>query len=304
MLILLVIILVGAISIGAFIGNFFYNIAINPSISKDIVYADHQNEDVYEDESWLTKESNYSDEYIKSYDNLNLHAYIIKQEESTDKWAIVVHGYGGKGEQMSAKAKYFYEMGYNVLVPDLRGHGKSEGKYIGMGWDDRLDIIEWINKIVDDNPSSKIVLHGTSMGASTVLMVSGEKLPSNVKAIVSDCAYTSAWDVFSYELKNYLNIDSFPVINLSSMVTKIRAGYSLKEASALEQVKKSTVPILYIHGDSDKFVPYNMMKQLYNATTSPKEMLTVEGAKHANSDLVSPYLYWLTIEDFLEMYVQ
>ena len=304
MLILLVIILVGAISIGAFIGNFFYNIAINPSISKDIVYADHQNEDVYEDESWLTKESNYSDEYIKSYDNLSLHSYIIKQEESTDKWAIVVHGYGGKGEQMSAKAKYFYEMGYNVLVPDLRGHGKSEGNYIGMGWDDRLDIIAWINKIVDDNPNSKIVLHGTSMGASTVLMVSGEKLPSNVKAIVSDCAYTSAWDIFSYELKTYLNIDSFPVINLSSMVTKIRAGYSLKEASALEQVKKSTVPILYIHGDSDKFVPYSMMKQLYNATTSPKEMLTVEGAKHANSDLVSPYLYWLTIEYFLEMYVQ
>lgn len=304
MLILLVIILVGAISIGAFIGNFFYNIAINPSISKDIVYADHQNEDVYEDESWLTKESNYSDEYIKSYDNLNLHAYIIKHEESTDKWAIVVHGYGGKGEQMSAKAKYFYEMGYNVLVPDLRGHGNSQGDYIGMGWDDRLDIMDWIDYIVENNPNAQIALHGTSMGSATVLMVSGEKLPENVKAIVADCGYTSVWDEFSYQLKSLFNLPSFPVMNLSNMVTMVRAGYSLKNASAIDQVKKATVPILYIHGDKDDFVPYYMMDELYNATNSTKEKLTVEGAEHAKADLVNPQLYWSTIYDFLGQYVK
>ena len=87
------------------------------------------------------------------------------------------------------------------------------------------------------------------------------------------------------------------------MVTKLKAGYSLKEASALECVKKATVPILYIHGDKDKFVPYSMMDKLYNATNSPKEKLTIEGGEHANSDLVSPFLYWLTVEDFLNQYV-
>ena len=204
---------------------------------------------------------------------------------------------------MSDKSKYFYDMGYNVLIPDLRGHGKSEGDYIGMGWKDRLDIISWINFIIKENPNAEIVLHGTSMGAATVLMTSGENLPSNVKAIVADCAYTSAWDEFSYQLETYLKVPSYYILNVTNMVTKLKAGYSLKEASALECVKKATVPILYIHGDKDKFVPYSMMDKLYDATNSPKEKLTIEGGEHANSDLVSPFLYWLTVEDFLNQYV-
>ena len=134
-------------------------------------------------------------------------------------------------------------------------------------------------------------------------MTSGENLPSNVKAIVADCAYTSAWDEFSYQLETYLKVPSSYRLNVTNMVTKLKAGYSLKEASALECVKKATVPILYIHGDKDKFVPYSMMDKLYDATNSPKEKLTIEGGEHANSDLVSPFLYWLTVEDFLNQYV-
>lgn len=300
---LLLIFLIGGIGVSSLVGIFFYNLAVNANYSKEIVYADHNGDKLRDDEKWLEKESNYTESYIESNDNLNLHAYVINQNNNTDKWAIVVHGYGGSGKLMSAKAKYFYEMGYNVLIPDLRGHGKSEGEYIGMGWKDRLDIISWINFIVKNNPTAKIVLHGTSMGAATVLMASGEDLPPNVKAIISDCAYTSVWDEFSYELETYLNVPTSYVLNVTNIVTKLRAGYSFKEASAINAVKKSTVPILYIHGDSDKFVPYSMMDKLYSATKSPKEKLTIEGAEHSNSDLISPYLYWLTINDFVEKYI-
>lgn len=251
----------------------------------------------------MEKESNYIENYIESSDRLKLHAYIVNQNKSSDKWAIIVHGYGDSGKLMSAKAKYFYQMGYNVLIPYLRGHGKSEGEYIGMVWKDRLDIINWINFIIKNNSNSKIVLHGTSMGASTVLMASGEDLPSNVNAIIADCAYTSIWDVFSYELETYLKLPSSYILNVTNIVTQLKAGYSLREGSTLDAVKKSTVPILYIHGDIDKFVPYSMMNELYNATNSPKEKLTVERAEHANSDLVAPFLYWLTIKDFVEQYV-
>ena len=283
------------------VGVLFYNLALNANYSKDIIYAEYNDENLNDAQKWLEEKSNYSDKYIESYDKLQLHAYVVTQ--NSNKWAIVVHGYGGSGKLMSDKSKYFYDMGYNVLIPDLRGHGKSEGDYIGMGWKDRLDIISWINFIIKENPNAEIVLHGTSMGAATVLMTSGENLPSNVKAIVADCAYTSAWDEFSYQLETYLKVPSYYILNVTNMVTKLKAGYSLKEASALECVKKATVPILYIHGDKDKFVPYSMMDKLYDATNSPKEKLTIEGGEHANSDLVSPFLYWLTVEDFLNQYV-
>lgn len=283
------------------VGVLFYNLALNANYSKDIIYAEYNDKNLNDAQKWLEEKSNYSDKYIESYDKLQLHSYVVTQ--NSNKWAIVVHGYGGSGKLMSDKSKYFYDMGYNVLIPDLRGHGKSEGDYIGMGWKDRLDIISWINFIIKENPNAEIVLHGTSMGAATVLMTSGENLPSNVKAIVADCAYTSAWDEFSYQLETYLKVPSYYILNVTNMVTKLKAGYSLKEASALESVKKATVPILFIHGDKDKFVPYSMMDKLYDATISPKEKLTIEGGEHANSDLVSPFLYWLTVEDFLNQYV-
>lgn len=302
--ILLLIVILG---VGGLVGNYFYNLALNPFTSKDMIFGDDDDDtslEVEADVNWLIKDSNYIDTYITSSDNLKLHAYEVKNENKTDKWAIVVHGYTSEGKLLSSKAKHLYNMGYNVLVPDLRSHGTSEGNYIGMGWHDRLDIIDWINYIVKNNPKSEIALHGTSMGSATVLMVSGEKLPSNVKAIVADCGYTSVYDEFSYQLKQLFNLPAFPIMNFSDVVTHIRAGYCLNDASAINQVKKSTTPILYIHGDKDDFVPYYMMDELYNATNSEKEKLTIEGGEHANSDLVNPKLYWSTVNSFLEKYIE
>lgn len=302
-----ILLLVVILGVGGLVGNYFYNLALNPFTSKDMIFGDDDDDtslEVEADVNWLIKDSNYIDTYITSSDNLKLHAYEVKNENKTDKWAIVVHGYTSEGKLLSSKAKHLYNMGYNVLVPDLRSHGSSEGDYIGMGWDDRLDIIDWINYIVKNNPNSEIALHGTSMGSATVLMVSGEKLPSNVKAIVADCGYTSVYDEFSYQLKQLFNLPAFPIMNFSDVVTHIRAGYCLNDASAINQVKKSTTPILYIHGDKDDFVPYYMMDELYNATNSEKEKLTIEGGEHANSDLVNPKIYWSTVNSFLEKYIE
>ncbi|WP_071120007.1 alpha/beta hydrolase [Romboutsia timonensis] len=302
-----ILLLVVILGVGGLVGNYFYNLALNPFTSKDMIFGDDDDDtslEVEADVNWLIKDSNYIDTYITSSDNLKLHAYEVKNENKTDKWAIVVHGYTSEGKLLSSKAKHLYNMGYNVLVPDLRSHGTSEGNYIGMGWHDRLDIIGWINYIVKNNPNSEIALHGTSMGSATVLMVSGEKLPSNVKAIVADCGYTSVYDEFSYQLKQLFNLPAFPIMNFSDVVTHIRAGYCLNDASAINQVKKSTTPILYLHGDKDDFVPYYMMDELYNATNSEKEKLTIEGGEHANSDLVNPKLYWSTVNSFLEKYIE
>ena len=293
-----------------FIGNYFYNLALNPNTSKDIVFGTPEETEstsgqvLDEDKTWLLSESNYSDEYITSSDNLKLHSYKIQNEVPSNKWAITVHGYTSEGLNMSTYAKKYYDMGYNVLIPDLRAHGLSDGDYIGMGWDDRLDIISWIDVILNENPDAEIVLHGVSMGAATVTMTSGEELPSNIKAIIADCGYTSVWDQFSYQLDDLFSLPEFPIMHVSSLVAEIRAGYSLGEASSIEQVKKSKTPILYIHGDQDDFVPYFMMEELYNTTNSTKEMLTIKGAGHAKSSEVDPETYWTTVNNFTSKYIK
>lgn len=296
------------ISLG-FIGNYFYNLALNPNTPKDIVFgtpeeaAATSGQVLDVDISWLLNESNYTDEYITSSDDLKLHSYQVKNQTPSNKWVITVHGYTSEGINMSSYAKKYYDNGYNVLIPDLRAHGLSEGDYIGMGWDDRLDIISWINYILNEDPNAEIVLHGISMGSATVLMTSGEEIPSNVKVIVADCGYTSVWDEFAYQLDDLFSLPEFPILNVSSIVAKIRAGYFLGEASSIKQVKKSKTPILYIHGDQDDFVPYYMMEELYNATSSEKEMLTIKGAEHAKASEVDPKTYWTTVNNFINKYI-
>ena len=195
-------------------------------------------------------------------------------------------------------------MGYNVMIPDLRGNGESEGDYIGMGWDDRNDIMNLIDYIIAEDSKAEIVLFGVSMGAATVMMVSGEELPSNVKAVVEDCGYTSAWDQFAYQLKVLFNLPEFPMMNIANIICKIRAGYFISDASAIKQVKKSVTPTLFIHGDSDSFVPFEMQEELYEACNAEKEKVVIEGAAHAKASSTNPELYWTSIVDFLEKYVE
>ena len=129
--------------------------------------------------------------YITSTNNgnLKLHAYEINANPQYNVWVIVIHGYTGQGSGMTGFAQRFTARGYNVLMVDLRGHGKSEGNYVGMGIHDRLDIVDWINYLIEKDSERKIMLFGISMGAATTMMVTGENLPTNVKLAIEDCGY-------------------------------------------------------------------------------------------------------------------
>lgn len=242
---------------------------------------------------------NGEDVYIMS-DSLRLHGKLFKN--SGTKYALVCHGYTSKAKHMAGFVNKFHSLGYNVLAVDARAHGDSEGTKIGMGWVERFDVIEWIKYIISLEPDAQIILHGVSMGASTVLMASGEELPKNVKAIIADCGYTSEWDEFKQEA-DVLHIPWFPVLNASSAISKVRDGYDFKQASAVEQVKKSHIPTLFIHGSKDELVPYGMLNELYSAANCEKEILTIQGAGHALSSSVAPELYWNTVETFLKKHL-
>lgn len=291
-----------------FIGNYFYNISLNPKTDKTFVIGssdqtEEQKQRNKEQLNWLS--DNSKDVYINSTKNgnLRLHAYEIERNTNSNAWVLIIHGYVGQASGMTGFAQKFNERGYNVLMIDLRGHGLSEGNYVGMGIPDRLDIVDWINYIVEKNSESKIIIFGISMGAATTMMTTGEKLPNNVKLAIADCGYTSVWDEFSYQLKQLFNLPEFPVLYAANTVCKIRAGYSFKEVSSIEQVKKSTTPTLFIHGDADDFVPFAMLDEIYEAAACNKEKLVVPGATHAMAWSVDTELYWKTIDNFIEKYI-
>ncbi|MEB2302353.1 alpha/beta hydrolase [Lysinibacillus xylanilyticus] len=305
---LLLVLFVGA---GFFAGNYFYNLALNPNTDKSAVLDAPINsiavnpkeaKEKEESEKWFKETS--QDSYVQSFDDLKLHAYTLKNTNETNKWAIVFHGYSSDGSQMAKYAKHFYDTGYNVLIPDARAHGKSEGDYIGMGWHDRLDVVSWINNVTHSDKNSEIILYGISMGGATVMMASGEDLPNNVKAIIEDCGYSSVWDEFSYQLQEIFHLPAFPIMHFSSIVTKVRADYTLGEANTVEQVAKSKTPMLFIHGSNDTFVPSYMLNEVYEAANVPKEKMIVEGAGHGGAESIAGDSYWKTINNFLAKYVE
>lgn len=256
-----------------------------------------------EDEKWL-KKSGKESVYLTSEDGLFLHGYTIKGAASVNKWVIAVHGYDGRSDYMAVYARKFAEKGYNVLLPDMRGFGLSEGKEITMGHREKDDLLLWINKLINDYSAEEIILFGISMGAATVMLAAGEKLPDNVKCIIEDAGYSSVREEFEYNIRRIVHIPPYPVLWFVDIISRLKTGWSiLKDADCIKAVKRNNLPILFIHGSCDDFVPFEMHDKLYNAAVSKqKEKLVVYGATHIESVRIDEELYWNKIFGFIEKY--
>lgn len=239
-----------------------------------------------------------------------LAALYIKSDTTTNRVAVLLHGYNDRAESMLHIAYlYNHELGYNVLLPHFFAHGDSDGDHIDMGWNDRFDMLQWMQVANDmfkgDSAQTQMVVHGISMGGATTMCISGEECPSYVKCFVEDCGYTSVWDEFNGEYKNQFGLPTFPLMNLTSTLCKIRYGWTFGEASPLEQVKKSTLPMLFIHGDADTFVPYPMLNTLYNAKTKGyKEKYIAHGTKHARAYTDHPEEYTQRVKSFVNRFIK
>ncbi|MDR2747263.1 MAG: alpha/beta hydrolase [Treponema sp.] len=254
--------------------------------------------------NWLYTQ-NLEDLWIQAGDGLRLHAYYLAAgtERAFSGTAILAHGYNGDGRQLDAFARIFHRLGLNVLLPEARGYGLSGGAYIGFGWHERLDMLGWM-ALLKERGEDQIALYGISMGASTALMTSGEDVPPELKLIIADCGYSSVMEELSWQLKRGYHVSFPPLIRALSRLTKKRAGYRFEEASALEQVKKSRTPILFIHGEADTFVPFEMCGRLYGACASEKELYTVPGAEHGLAMDTNSGEYERRITLFLKKYMR
>lgn len=316
--ILIIVIISIVVTIG--IGNYFVNYAIsrtgnggNREVknkgSIEVSSINNETEKIIEENrekemqlasQWINTIKNEKVE-VTAKDGITLKGTEYIKDKQIDDWVIVLHGYRSNPESVISVGMHFSEKGYNVLIPYMRATGESEGEYIGMGWLDKEDLKCWIDLIIEQNRNSNIILHGSSMGAATVLMASGDTLPNNIKAIIEDSGYTSVWNIFASEAKARFNLPTFPVLNMFEVVANYRAKYDIKEASALEQVKKASVPILFIHGDNDDFVPEYMCEQLYESANCKKDKLIIHGAGHTESRYKEVDIYYNKIFDFIKI---
>ncbi len=239
---------------------------------------------------------------IKSNDGLKLVASYF--ELNSHRFAICIHGYRQNRKDMIGSAERFADKGFNVVMPDLRGCGESEGKYIGMGWLDKDDILCWIKWILQKDNSAEIVVYGGSMGGATTMMTSGETLPDAVKVFVEDCGYTDVWSIFESELAMRFHLPAFPILTVANKIAKSKAGYDFKQASSINQLKKSEKPMLFIHGEQDDFIPYAMLQKVYDAKKGTnKKMISFPETKHNTSKDVWSDKYWQEVFDFVNDYI-
>lgn len=237
---------------------------------------------------------------IISNDGVRLKA-VQNTNQDSHKWVILVHSYRSDHSMMNGFARIYREKGYNTLQPDNRAHGSSGGDYIGMGYCDASDILKWVDYITELDPLAEIILHGISMGAAALMILSDYLvLPDNVKVIVADSGYTSAMDYVYVKLKKKTGVRLRIIPELMSWFTDRKAGYSLKEASPLEHVMQSRIPILFIHGNKDMTVPVEHAYSLYRAAACAKELYICEDAGHGESSFLDPQTYWDKVFAFID----
>ncbi len=237
---------------------------------------------------------------VTSYDGLKLSGTWLETENPKGT-IILAHGYRScKLVEFSMVLDFYQGYGLNILLPDQRAHGKSEGKIITFGVKECQDMKKWIRWVNKNQGNRPIILSGLSMGASTVLFLADEKLPANVKGIIADCGFTSPWEIISSVFRRVTHLPAAPSLWVAEVFARMFGDFSLRQKNTKEVLKSSRLPVLMVHGIDDGFVPCEMTQQGYDACTGEKELFLVEGADHGLSFLQDTQHYKEKVLAFLD----
>lgn len=236
---------------------------------------------------------------LTSYDGLRLHARWIPAEKARGT-IVFFHGWHSSivGDFGPSMPRY-HDMGFNLLLTDQRAQNGSEGRFITFGIRESRDVAPWVelhNRIFGACP---VFLAGLSMGATTVLMVAGEKLPDNVRGIIADCGFTSPWEIMADVARTRAHLPAFPLLYLVNFWCRTLGGFDARENSTVRAMEKNRLPVFLAHGEADNFVPCRMSREAYDAARCPKTLLTVPGAGHGRSYLVQKERYINMLSEFL-----
>lgn len=244
------------------------------------------------------------DLWMESFDGLKLHGQLLRHGDGK-KLIIQVHGFRSSAiHDFCAVLPYFRDKGFSVLLVDLRSHAQSEGTYITYGVHERVDLRDWIYLAMEKmGEDVDIILHGISMGAATVLMTSALDIPDNVKGIIADSGFTSPYDIFVEVLDHSFHSKPFPILPICSLMAEQKANFDFKGASTLDAMAENKIPVLFVHGEEDDFVPIEMSEANFEACKAEKEFLRIPGAKHACGYITDRAACEKAIDAFLAKYI-
>jgi len=238
--------------------------------------------------------------YVTSFDGLKLKADYIPAENARAT-IILMHGYRSAAmHDFSGVLTYYHSLGLNILLCDQRAHGESEGKYIGYGVLERYDLLSWAEehnrRIGKDTP---LILDGISMGGATVAFSTSLKFPENVRGMIDDCGYFSAKEQIIYVM-GLMKIPVFPFFYVANAMCKLIADFSFSDLDAREHLSKTDIPVLFIHGEADDFVPVDMGRACYDSCASKKQIFICPEAGHGMSYITQTEKCKAMLRDFLD----
>lgn len=231
-----------------------------------------------------------------------LRGYYFPPDKPSDIIVIGSHGFHADHTvDPYTFIKHYHDRGWGFFCCDHVASGESSGDYVGFDYFESRDMLLWIDYLKARFGSDiKLILHGVSMGASTVLQLA-DKCPDCVKLIISDCAYTGALDEFEHVVKSFGIRAAKPILWVFNKMNIRFAGFDLKETDVRNSVVNAKVPILFIHGEEDDFVPLKMAQELYKICGAPlKKIKTFKNASHAESLMKNEKEYLKTVDEFID----
>lgn len=244
------------------------------------------------DLSWYdsTEKTDYT---VASYDGYTLHAQLLKNTIPTNRYIIISHGYTDNRYGALKYSKMYLDLGFNIIVYDLRGHGENELTFCTYSARERKDLLALINDGRSRYRDMVLLgLHGESLGAATSVAVLQYR--PDVDFVVADCGFSNIKEIL-------MSKGRLPgwMVDIVSLFAKLRYGYSYQEMRPIDSLAENQVPICFIHGAADTFIPPKHSEEMKAATKGYSELHFMDGADHAMSILVNPVEYKKIVELFI-----
>lgn len=238
---------------------------------------------------------------VKSFDGLTLNGTCLPCEKSANRLIICFHGYTATGfYEFGHMVSFFHENGFDVLLPDMRAHGRSEGKLTTMGIFERKDVKSWVEAVEKNNPGKEIFLMGVSMGGASVLGATELGLTKSVKGIIADSVFVNANDTIKHCCKRIYKVPLFPLFYVARLISRLFYGWNFKEYAVGNAVKANEqIPVLFIHGGKDIVALPQSLEINFENCPAPKKVYFDENAGHAQCSFNDPGAYYKAISEFI-----